>query len=257
MGDTVTVQSLKSLLRYPFQREGWHREFLIGSGLLFIGFFVPFVPNVFVLGYATRVMRQAIEGRRLTLPAWDDWRDLGLHGLRCLAIQAVYALPGLVVLIGGFGLYVGATLLTPLLSIFAERTPEVMTFFPFALLGSLVVLFVSMSLGSLLLVVGAVPLPMATVHAVAQDRIGAAFRLSKWWAYLRNNKLGYFAAWIIMSGLFTLFYVGLILAYYTIVFCAIVPLAAAPVAFYFILIGAAVFGQTYREGVLQSEANPC
>jgi len=42
-------------------------------------------------------------------------------------------------------------------------------------------------------------------------------------------------------------YTVLMIAYYTVVLCCFIPFLAAPIGFYLSLIGAALFGQTYRE----------
>ena len=68
MAETLTADSLKEIFRFPFRQDGWQQPFLIGSALMFSGFFIPIVPLVFVAGYVARVMAQAIAGEIPCLP---------------------------------------------------------------------------------------------------------------------------------------------------------------------------------------------
>jgi hypothetical protein len=76
----------------------------------------------------------------------------------------------------------------------------------------------------------------------------------EWWPLLRLNKLGYFAAWIVILGLLAAYYFVTSMAYYSLILCCLIPLISAPVSFYTLLIGAALFGQTYRESTTLLEA---
>ena len=127
---------------------------------------------------------------------------------------------------------------------------------PFLLVfgGSFVVMFVSMFLGMLLNFAGAIPLPVAMAHFVAEDKFGAAFRFREWWKLLWRNKWGYFIAWIIIGGLMVILYSIFMLLYTTMIFCLLIPLVSAPVIFYLMLVWAAVFGQMYRESKSMVEA---
>ena len=88
---------------------------------------------------------------------------------------------------------------------------------------------------------------MVTAHFVAKDRVAAAFQIREWWALLRVNKIGYFTAWVVTLGLISVAAIALNFVYYTVVLCCLVPLLAAPVSFYLLLVTAALFGQTYWE----------
>jgi hypothetical protein len=109
------------------------------------------------------------------------------------------------------------------------------------------VFFLSLLLGMLFLAIGAIPLPVATARFLDHDRLGAAFQVRAWWAVLRANKLGYFIAWVIALGLFGLLYLLMMMAYYSILFCCMIPILVAPLGTYLSLVGAALFGATYRE----------
>ncbi len=96
---------------------------------------------------------------------------------------------------------------------------------------------------------------MATAHAIKHDKLSAAFRVREWWALLRVNALGYFITWVIVTGLLGILYFVSMLLYSTILLCLFIPLIIAPGSFYVGLVGAALFGQTYRESVDLLEMN--
>jgi hypothetical protein len=76
-----------------------------------------------------------------------------------------------------------------------------------------------------------------------------AFAVRQWWRILKADRLGYFIAWVIVAGLMGVLYLGVMLGYYTLVLCFLIPFVVAPVGLYVALVGAALFGGTYRENV--------
>jgi len=250
--DAIGTDSLKALFKFPFQGSNWKNNFIIGTALTFANFVLPIVPALFVSGYTLRVMRQAIEGQESTLPAWDDWGKLITDGLRMTLVSLVYLLPAGLLFIGGWGLYMIVSFTVPFLMSTGgseQATSASAGLAVLAIFGSFAIMVFSMFLGSLLLVLGAIPLPVATGHFVAQDKVGAAFRVREWWPILRANKLGYFVSWVVVMGLFAVLYYLVSLAYITVILCFFIPLLMAPIGFYLSLISAALFGQTYRESV--------
>jgi hypothetical protein len=245
MLETTTTTSLKSVFQFPFREPDWQNRFIIGSALIFASFIIPIVPLVFVCGYLVQVMRRAIEEEKLTLPAWDDWGALGINGLRMMVVGLAYSLPGLVIFLAGMGLYFITSFALPLTMIEGGRDAEAL--FPLLMLGSMAVLFLAMFVGTLAMILGTIPLPMATAHFVAQDELSAAFRLREWWPLLRANKMGYFVAWVLTAGLMAIVYLVFMLAYYSVVLCCFTPILIAPIGFYLYLVGAGLFGLIYRE----------
>lgn len=202
MTETLTVDSLKQIFRFPFQQEGWQRPFLIGSALISAGFFIPIVPLVFVAGYVARVMAQTIAGETPRLPRWEDWGELGRNGLRVAATSLIHLLPGAVISIGGFVAYMGVSMLFPplLIAVLGEDA-IVGVLIMLTVLGGLRVLFLSLAVGSILLLAGGIPLPLATAHAISEDNFTAAFRIGEWRCYLRRDRLAYFVVWVLVAGL--------------------------------------------------------
>ncbi|MFQ5399633.1 MAG: DUF4013 domain-containing protein [Anaerolineae bacterium] len=242
------MNTLKRFFTFPFEGPDWPSRFLIGAGLLLAGFVIPILPAIIVLGYVLQVMRQAIEGESLTLPPWEDWSRLAVDGLRLFLINLVFFLPGMIISFGGITAYFMASIALPLSLESAGPGSGMETALPFLFLAAFAAMFFSLFLGSLLLMLGVIPLPAAVAHFAAQDRAAAAFHVSEWWPILRANKLGYFIDWVIIGGLFAIFYYGFLMAYYTLILCCFLPILTAPFAFYVSLVSAALFGHSYREG---------
>ena len=70
-------------------------------------FVIPILPGLFVAGYALRIMRQAVDGEEIHLPAWGDWGKLAVDGFRWSVISFVYLLPGIIVVTIGYTAYIG------------------------------------------------------------------------------------------------------------------------------------------------------
>lgn len=241
------LSDLKSLFRFPFQGPDWVNRFIVGCALYFAGWVVPIVPALFIYGYAVEVMRRVIRGEEPGLPPWRDWGRLFVDGLRAGVVGFVYLLPGTAIWLGGFGLYmIGSFAMIPL----AERQPPSEFFLGFFVLMGIYVL--SLFVGSLLILLGAVPLPAATAHFVAEDRLGAAFQVRRWWAVLKERRWEYAMAWLLLFGLMGAVYLALGLLYYSVCLCWLMPLLSAPVAFYTTLVAAALFGLVWREYGIRS-----
>lgn len=242
MEEVTTMVSLRDVFAFPFRGYDWRQRFIIGSVIVVVSFLIPILPLIVVYGYTLEVMRQGIEGDELTLPAWDDWSSMVVDGLRAMVAGFVYLLPGLLITFGGIALYFLATLAAP----FAVQGGDE-SLWPLLFLGSFLIMFLSLFLGTVVTMLGAIPLPIATAHLVAEDDLSAAFRVHDWWGLLRANPLGVFVAWVVVAGLMTVLYVALMLSYYTLVLCCAIPLLAGPMGFYLLLVSAALFGRTYRE----------
>jgi hypothetical protein len=247
MSETVTIPSLKTLFHFPFQGPKWQNSFIVGSVLTFGSFIIPIIPLIFVAGYSLQIMRQAIQGEELEMPAWNDWGKLASDGLRMIGVGFIYLLPGFVVLFGGIGLYLAGSFTLPFMTAFSQGNSAPSAIFPLLFLFLMAILFLSLLVGLVLYALGAVPLPAATAHFVAKDHFGAAFHLREWWPLLRVNKLGYLIAFVVVFGLYFILSFVLMIAYYTFILCFLIPFLAAPIGFYLALISAALFGQTYRE----------
>ena len=246
--NALTANSLKDILSFPFHGKDWQTRFLIGVGLMLLAF-VPILPWILYMGYYGRILRGSIRGEELELPAWEDWGKLAMDGLRLFGVNLIYMLPSQIVMFGGMAAYfVGFFLLIPVMEA-AERTPEVAAAVPaimFALMG---VMFLAMFLGYLLMFLGAVPLPVALARVVEQEKFSAAFKLGEISKLVWRNKAGYFMAWVILAGLFAIFYFFGMMFYMTLILMWVFFILAIPFGFYLMVISAALFGQAYRESL--------
>ncbi|MCX7854529.1 MAG: DUF4013 domain-containing protein, partial [Anaerolineae bacterium] len=215
--DRHILSDLKPLFRFPFQGPDWANRFIVGCALLFAGWVVPIVPVLFIYGYAVDLMRRVIRGDEPSLPPWENWGRLFVDGLRAWVVSLVYLLPGTVILVGGFTVYmVGSFGLIPL----AEHQSPDAFLFPFLVL--IGVYFLSYLVGSLLFFLGLIPLPAATAHFVAEDRLGAAFQVRRWWTVLRERGWEYLIAWILLFGIALVIYLILMGVYSTMCLCWLV-----------------------------------
>lgn len=247
MSEEFSLAPLKRLFRFPSQDPQWQGKFVIGSALTLAGYIIPIVPTLFVGGYILRVMRQTLAGQAPTLPKWDDWGEMFRDGLSVFVIGLVYFLPALIVWLVGIGLYFATSFYLPFAAATGADEVEIMAQFMLLTFGSMGVMFLSMALATLFSILGGIALPIAIAHFLAEGRLGAAFRLRQWWPILKVDKLGYFAAWVVVAGLLGVMYMGLMVLYSTMILCFLLPILGAPIGFYLSLVGAAVFGQTYRE----------
>ena len=244
MSEGLSVSVLKSIFRFPFRGPGWQGRFLMGSVFILASFLIPVLPLLFVAGYGLAITRRAIRGETLDLPAWQDWGRLAMDGLRGGVVSLVYLLPGTLVMGGGMVVYFAAVFGLAATESFAGRYggPEPMLIFL-----AMAIMFLATAVGLLLQLLGAIPLPVAMVHFVRRDRVAAAFYVREWWPLLWANALGWLVTWVVIAGLWVVVYLGLMVAYYTICLCCLVPFLSAPLLFYVWLVAAALLGQTYRE----------
>ena len=91
MSESLTSENLREVLSYPFKDPKWLEKFLIGS-LLFLASFLV-LPLLLIYGYFAEMLRNAIEGKELSLPDWDDWEKKFADGARLSLIGLIYMLP--------------------------------------------------------------------------------------------------------------------------------------------------------------------
>ena len=247
MSEATTLRGLKRFFTFPFEGPDWQKRFITGAALMAVSFVVPIIPAIFVSGYIMQVMRRAIEGKALALPEWEDWGKLGVDGLRYSVVGLMFMLPAILVYFGGIGIYMFSSMFLPLSMRMMEHGRGSFAVIPLFFVVSMLILFVSIFLGMILMLLGAIPLPAALAHFVAKDQVGAAFRFREWWPLLWRNKMGYFIAWVLCGGLVGMAYYGIMMLYATMVLCLLIPVLSAPLLFYLALVCAAVFGETYRE----------
>jgi hypothetical protein len=248
----LTTESLFSplavVLGAPFRGEEWQGRFVIGSALLFLSIFIPILPALVVSGYFLEVMRAAMRGRSLELPSWSDWSRMTLDGLKASVVGLSYLLPGILVIVAGACLYCASVIPLATLSE-AQSSSQTASWLGLLLPMLMLVLFLSTALGSLLIFLGAIPLPVATARLAEGDALGAAYHLRQLSRLLSANPMDYFIAWVVMLGLWAIEYGLVMIAYYTLFLACLIPFFLAPLSFYSLVIGAALFGGAYRRSL--------
>ena len=255
MKSKSALSQLKPVFQFPVQGAEARNRFLIGSALMVGGFIVPILPALFAYGYALRILRSAAEGKPPSMPEWEDWGSLFSLGARGVVVGFLFTLPSLAVFLFGLAAYMGSFLLIPFMSSGEGSISD--PFFVIFLLamGSL---FLSMAFGSLLLLLGAFPLPVSLAHFAVHDRLGAAFQVRQWWPILSANRVAYFIAIVIVAGIFGLAYYAFFVLYSTLILLCLAFLVIPAFGFYAMLVAAALFGEVYREGsaALEQAAKP-
>lgn len=239
MPEGVTISTVRDLLRFPFQGEEWATRFVIGAALIFVSFFIPILPLIFVGGYVLDLIRRGARGEAPALPAWSDWGRLAMDGLRGFVAVFIYTLPALVCLIGSTVVYLIGIIWVPM----GDPQDPTAALIVFA---ALAIFMIGLGLGMLLWLLASAILPVATSHLAVRGRLGAAFQVGEWWPILWRNKATWLAAWVVLAGLYTLVSLVITVAYYSVVLCCVVPLLLAPASFYLLAVAGALIGQTYR-----------
>jgi len=209
---------------------------------------IPVLPALVVYGYLIQIMRDVIDGQPASLPEWTDWGALFIDGLKAFLVGLVYMLPALLVFVVGFGFYCGSSIL--ILSLSENTGPASAMDSAFAILFvvSMATLFLSFSVGAILSLLGALPIPAAEASLSEHNSLGSAFAIGRLYAVIKANPGGYIVAWLLLAGLWAFMYWGLLVAYYTFVLACLLPFLVLPVSFYTLLVAAALFGEAYRDG---------
>jgi len=242
---TVEVQGipLNQVLTFPFRGPHALKRLLALCGLCLAGAFVPILPGLFVSGYLMLLLREAIHDGRVEMPEWKDLNRLLRDGLSSTVISLGYLLPGLVVFFGGIIFYFAILIFT------IPGSRESGSTMPPTIFFAILVFFAALSLGSLLLLAGGIPLPIALARFADQGRLRAAFEFREIWRALKANPVGYLGAWIVFLGFFYLASFAYYVLYMSIVCCcfSFVPLLVGIGGGG--LIFTAMIGLAYRQGL--------
>lgn len=83
------MEPIEDVLRYPTRREDWVKTVLVGGALTLFGFLI--VPAILVSGYVLAGIRGRVGGEA-SPPAWGDWGELFVDGLKVWVVGIVYAI---------------------------------------------------------------------------------------------------------------------------------------------------------------------
>ncbi|MBN1658638.1 MAG: DUF4013 domain-containing protein [Anaerolineae bacterium] len=243
MTQSFTTQSLQMVLGYPFRDPEWKNKLLIASALVLAGSFVPLVPLVFVYGYYAEIMRRVITGEEPHLPAWDDWGQLAIDGLKWWGVSLVYSLPAIAAALVGMGVYVGFSLIPFWMSTEPSATEALVAPMAAMALGAAAV-----GLSGILSLAAGLLTPPAFGHVLATGEFGAAFRVRAWWPIVRANLGGFLLSYLVVMGIGMVLSLVVQVFYFTVVLCCLAPVVVAPITVYTLLMRAALFGEAYRIG---------
>jgi hypothetical protein len=246
----LSIGSIKAFFRLPFRGAEWPLKLLIGILLIFAGYIIPIIPWILISGYGIRVMRLAIEGQAPELPVWDDWGQMAWDGLRATGISLIFFLPGLIILFGGIGLYSLNLFTLPFLAAGLESGEMPGVLFGLTYFLSIGIFFVSMGLGNFLVILASIPLPAVIAHFAATNKFSSIINIGTWIQVLWRNKLGYFIVWVIGLGVFGIIYLLIFFGYFLIFPLCFLPILMPLAIFIILVIMQALFGETYREGIL-------
>jgi len=242
------MASMADTLAFPFRSDHATNRLLAGVGLLFLSMIIPVLPALVVYGYLIQIMRQVIDGQPARLPEWKDWGALFSDGLKAFLVGLVYLLPAMLAFMVGLGVYCGSSLLLLGLSENSSATSGAEGAFAVLLVVSMVTLFLSFSVGAVLSLLGALPIPAAEARLSETNSLGSAFSLGRLYAVVKANPGGYIVAWLLLAGMWAFMYWGLMVAYYTLVLACLMPFLVLPLLYYSLLVAAALFGEAYRDG---------
>jgi hypothetical protein len=230
------------VLAFPFRGAKAFQRYLLIAGLTLACFIIPILPGLFVSGYSIRILRRARQEGKVEMPEWSDESRLLVDGVYSTLISWAYLLPGLLTLLGGVFLYfVSFFFIIPI-------SDQSESFSIFAMFIPMIILFGGIAVGTVLLFLGVIPLPLALCRYADEGRLGAAFQIGEIFRALKKNLIGYFGAFVVCSGIFYILYFIYMIAYFTIILCCpayLLMLAATPAAGCIYL---AMIGLAYRQG---------
>ncbi len=251
MNLSASMQSMKDLILFPLRDERWKNKLLIGTGITFAGMIIPFIPLLFIGGYGARLLRAgAANSDAERLPEWDDWGELLLDGLRLVGAGLLVSLPALLLMGFGWVFYMFGAINMSTVGNYPS-TSDVML-----MMGSMLVMFLTMGLGMILALAAGLICQPALAHVAVQRRFSALFDVQGWLRILRANFGGFALAMLLFFTLYTLMMFAFQILYLTIVLCFVAPLLLMPAAFYCGLIYYRLIGQAYGDALRKLELSP-
>ncbi len=249
MRRSFTGLDLQTLLTFPFRDPEWRRKGWMGSLMVSLGFIVPILPSIILMGYVAQIMKGIIEENKDPfLPEWDDWGKLINDGWKPFAVSFVIMLPIFVILFLGIGLAIGGPAIVISLAEAGEGSGQSGIGYSI-LLGILIVMPIFFLIMASILIIAGIFLPAALGHVVAKDDFMAVFRIREWWPIFWVNLSGFLLSYVISVSLVFVANFAIQILIITIVLCILVPLILSPITFYTTLISYTLDAQAYRTGV--------
>ena len=236
-------------LTWYFKDVDWKNKFLVGSLFMLIATFVPGVGLLgyqVVYGYALVVMRATMRAEPLTLPKWERYGELFVDGFKAGLAAFGYLIPGIIAIVGAYGLIIVAIVLESTLWIPTTRAGE--PAIPWLLLIGNAGLFLALGFAMLWFIATVIPIAIAVGQYARTGQIRAGYRLREVWDILRANIGGFVLALFVFCAIAIGISFLLQIVYMTIILCCLLPFISAPISFYLTLNWAYLFGLAYREG---------
>jgi len=234
MATSFTSEKLMEAVRFPFEDKKWVEKLFIAAVMLIGSFLI--IPALFYMGYSYELQRRMIvDGEKPSLPEWDNWGTYLKNGFKMIAVQIIYTLPYLIVV-----LPILFSFLFLLIKSAVSENPA-----PYFL--PIPVLMI------LLGVVTVFGYPLILVIKAAQGRLIAtgsfeeALHLSEVWLIFRSNLGGYVLTFVLyMAATYVVSFVAQIMIY-TIILIIVVPFFLYPLSLYLSLAADAMFARAYIE----------
>jgi hypothetical protein len=244
MAKKTQANELSQLLVFPFQDKDWVKK-VIGVGFLLLIGFIPVLPIVLLLGYLAEIIQQiVVEGNPPELPDWDDLSKFFQEGFRLFGVGAVYMIPSTLLLLVGY-----AGFFVPIVFVETGAVSDAQGG-GLILLGYLAGMGL-MGIGSLLLFFTWLFLPLAGCHAAVKEDFKAAFKFRELGEIFKANWGGFLLAFMILIGGGVIIYYGSYFLVLTVILCCLYPFIICFLGAYLAVVGAALFGVTYRDAVTQ------
>ncbi len=209
---------------FPFQDQDWIKKFAIAAIFLLI----PIIGQLFLLGWGLEITRRVIKGDPTPLPEWNNFGGFLVDGLKGLVIGFVYALPIIVVQACNQGIAFGLPELVD------SDTANTISWVVLSCFGCISFLY-----GILL----AVAVPAAMGNFVANDSLGAAFRIGEIVGLLKAAPAAYVV--VVLTAIITPF-----IALLGVMFCVIGLLVTIP---YTMMVNQYMHGEAYRVAKLEQQ----
>lgn len=238
---------ISQVLTFPFKDEAWVKKIAIASVLIFVSF-ISVLPVVLLLGYLAEIIRRiAVDQEQLSLPEWDDLNSFFQNGFRLFGAGALYMIPATLLMLIGYACMFIPAFIAEVGGLSTEQGIVLM------LAGNLVG-FGLMGIGTLMIMVTSVILPVAGSHAAVKRDFAAAFKFGEILNIIKANWSGFLVAFLIIIGGSTVLFYGSYFLVLTVILCCFYPFVLSIMVAYLALVGSVLVADAYRVGVMNLPA---
>lgn len=173
-------------LSYPRKDPQWLSKIGIYA-LMMLGciFIIPIFP---MMGYQIAIIRKVASGEDELLPAWDNWGEKFMDGLKIFGVVLVYEIPMFLIMGIGFGI----TFAMAAGSQSSDSVGGVM---------AIVMLLIQALSGIYGLILGFL-MPIFMIMVARTGEFGAAFKFGEMFGFIGKNLGNYFITFLLFIGFF-------------------------------------------------------